>query len=282
MEKLGVQIYGLKEEFKSDLHGTLQSLHKMGFSILEPIVVFNEKQGKMPMNVWAEDTFMTAQKEMIELGMDIVSIHAGIGTGNLTMPAKVAAKKILNFHERTGVCNYVVSGVFDKASGAKKWAVLLKKIVEIVDEKGCTMIYHNHDTEFKKIKVKGEEIIALDYFFQLTSPKVMLQLDIGWAGFGTGDEIAVAKKYADRIISLHLKDFYPGIKNVSQKRSDIQPKLFAPIGAGCIKTAEILKMTNAFKNFNGSIIIDQDVSAGNMLEELQIGYDNIQKVLSEN
>ena len=44
-------------------------------------------------------------------------------------------------------------------------------------------------------------------FFDKTSPDVFVQLDIGHCAHGGGDPVAVIKKYSDRLLSVHAKDW---------------------------------------------------------------------------
>ena len=124
------------------------------------------------------------------------------------------------------------------------------------------------------LQINETTMSALDYFFSLAGEKVGLQLDIGWAGVG-GDELAIAQKYADRIVSIHLKDFAPGTKG-NFKNENMPKERFCAIGNGEIRTAEVLAIRDSFARFNGSIIIDQDHSPTDILEDIRIGCQNIQ------
>lgn len=126
--------------------------------------------------------------------------------------------------------------------------------------------------------VAGSERTALDVFFDAAGPNVKLQLDIGWAGIA-GDELAAVKKYADRIVEIHCKDFYEGARGTYSLFT--MPKdLFAPIGEGSIRTKETLKMCNDLPYYNGVVLIDQDHSVGSLLDDIQTGFHNLQEILS--
>ena len=53
MNIIAVQSFGLKKEFASDLTGTIRKIHEIGFDGIEPLILFQAEQGKMPKNVWA-------------------------------------------------------------------------------------------------------------------------------------------------------------------------------------------------------------------------------------
>lgn len=279
MIRIGTQTFGLGKELSADLAGTIRDLHEMGFNAIEPFVLFKGKQGRMPKNLWALDTLARAKEIMDQFGMVIPSVHIGIGFGGLSMPAGMAIKKILALHQSIGVKYFVVSGPFGDVKSARKWGKLMRKISDGVKPHGCTMVCHNHDDEFNKITVGGKNMAAMDYFMELAGPDVLLQLDIGWASVA-GDEMEAARRYADRIVSIHLKDFYPGYRDGNYTSHNMPVDQFAPIGEGEVKTAEILAIRENFPHFSGSVIVDQDHYSGDMLESLKIGCRNIRAMLN--
>ncbi len=280
MVHIGTQTFGLAKEMTADLTGTLQALHNIGFNAVEPLVLFNDKQGKTPRNLWAQDTLSQALPVMDELGMVIPSIHIGVGYGWLSMPVNMIAKNILSLQEKTGAHDYVISGLFATPAQTKHWAKLMRKVSDAVHPNGARILCHTHDDEFRKISYRSESREAIDVFFELVGPDVMLQLDIGWAAMA-GDEVAIATRYADRIASLHLKDFYPSFREGGFNRTTVPESQFAPIGSGAVKHAQVVAMREQFPYFNGSLIIDQDKYAADMLESLKVGYENVSAWVGE-
>src|SRR5699024_7307126 len=70
-------------------------------------------------------------------------------------------------------------------------------------DKGVTFGYHNHDFEFKTYHGKT----GLELLFENTEPElVKMELDCYWATFAGYNPEEIIKKYANRMISLHLKD----------------------------------------------------------------------------
>ena len=138
---------------------------------------------------------------------------------------------------------------------------------------GCRILYHNHDDEFHNLRGGGN---ALDQFLKKTSPDVLLQIDIGWAGMA-GDEYEIVKRYGDKLHTLHLKDFY-GQYRGNYTRKNIPDEAFAPIGNGAIRTKACIDLVKTLPNFSGNYIIDQDKSTHGMLEDLKIGYYNLRRL----
>lgn len=276
---IATQTFGLEKEFTADLTGTIQALHNAGFQAIEPLLLFDEKQGKRSKNLWALDTLKTAWEKMQSLDMEIPSVHIGVGFGWLTMPVNLITKNILMLHKAYGIRDYVISAPFGTLALAKHWAKLAANISDAITPHGCRVLYHNHDDEFQSVRYQGKTVEAMEAFLDLTSPDVLLQVDIGWAGMA-GEEADIVKRYAAKIASLHLKDFYPKYRNSGYTRKNMPTEAFAPIGKGAIATEKILSMSKELPDFSGNIIIDQDKSVGSMLEALKIGRGNISAILA--
>lgn len=273
---IAVQGFGLKDAFEKDLVGTIRQIHDIGFDGIEPLILFQDEQKNMPKNVWARDTQKIAFAAIKELGMQIPSAHIGVGFGPFTMPAGMVIKGILQAHEEYGIDTFVMTAPFGNTIVANQWAKLAQSVTDAVTPHGCRILYHNHDDEFHAVRGGGN---ALDLFLKKTSPNVMLQIDIGWAGMA-GDEYELVRQYGDKLYALHLKDFY-GQYRGSYTRKNMPDEAFAPIGTGAIRTKACIDLAKTLSNFSGIYIIDQDKSTRNMLEDLKVGYENISKMLEE-
>jgi sugar phosphate isomerase/epimerase len=278
MDQICTQTFGLKKAFSQDLIGTIEKLHALGFDGIEPFVMFNAQQGKLPKNLWALDTLKAAKEKMDELGMTIPSAHMGVAFGWFSVPVKTVVSNIRMLHENYGIRDFVMSTTFGSVAQAKHWARVCKKIADGIRPYGCRVLYHNHDDEFHKVTYKGKTVDAMEVFLEQTGDDVLLQLDIGWAGIA-GDEQAIVKKYANRIAALHLKDFYPDYRSGKYTRKNMPVEAFSPIGEGTIATGQILAIRQQLPDFTGSIIIDQDKSAGDMLKDVETGIGNVRTML---
>lgn len=277
MIKIATQTFGLKKELTADLTGTIEKLHEAGFDAIEPYILFSEKQGNNAKNLWAFDTLHVAAEKLRELDMSIPSAHIGVGYGWISIPVSMIVKNILKLHETYGIERFVISGPFSIPGEAWHWASLTRKISNEVHPHGCTILYHNHDDEFRKVRYKSETVSAMDAFLDQTSSDVLLQVDIGWAGL-VEDERQLVHRYADRIASLHLKDFYSSYMT-GYNRKTMPVESFAPIGEGAVHTKEILALMDELPHFGGTVIIDQDKYSGDMLSALETGCGNIRRML---
>ena len=273
---IGVNVFGLIRKMQDDMPGTMRTLADAGFDEVELLLLPKKKQGKIPIALAAKETIPLLIEEATKYGLCVKSIHVFGGTLCFLIPRKKLARYLEELHCTYGIENFVFSGMFGDAKGAKKWALFLKQLSELIDTNNIHILYHNHSQEFEILQINETGISALDYFFSLAGEKIGLQLDIGWAGVN-GNELEIAQKYADRIESIHLKDFVPGTKG-NFKNENMPKDRFCAIGNGEIRTAEVLTIRDTFTRFNGSIIIDQDHSPTDILDDIQVGYQNIQQV----
>lgn len=274
---IGVNTYGLIDIMQADFTGTLRVLVDTGFEAVEGLVVPKKDHRDLPLAITSESSFPAFAGEVKKYGMTIPSVHVFNRKGNRFLPRESVLRTVRELRHEFGVTDFVFSGAFSDAKGARFWAEYLSDLVQALQGDDCHILYHNHDHELTEICVDGEKVQAIDYFFRLLDRNVLLELDIGWAG-NVSDEVVFAKRYADRIRTLHLKDFVHGSRG--KYRNPYVPKeLFVAIGEGEIKTKEILRLRNSLPNFSGSVIIDQDFSAGNMLEDLQTGFRNVENMM---
>jgi sugar phosphate isomerase/epimerase len=113
--------------------------------------------------------------------------------------------------------------------------------------------YHNHTGEFLPVDGQIPEYILFDK----ASPDVFVQLDIGHCAHGGGDPVAVIRKYAGRLLSVHVKDWVPatGSDIVGEGIVKWDEVLAACAGAPSLQWYNIEEESGKFPGLDG---IDQD------------------------
>lgn len=277
---IGVNTYGLGPQLTEDFEGTLRKVKEMGYDLIEPMVVLQEKQGKFPTNMWTFELLEKAAPVLKECGLTMHSAHTGAGIGPLRLPAKNIAEKIRRVTEMTDIRLFVFSGMFKDDRGAKGWAHYLKALADQLDGTEAKIVYHNHNLELTPIFSGGKIHYPLDTFFEKVGEKVYLQLDFGWAAYA-GDEEEIFDRYKDRIISLHCKDFAPGYCRSGKNMFKLPAAAFTAIGAGEVKTSRLVTKYLELPEVSGDIIIDQDKTTGDRMEDLQVGITTVRKAVAE-
>jgi sugar phosphate isomerase/epimerase len=130
-----------------------------------------------------------------------------------------------------------------------------------------TLLYHNHDFEFKQMP---DGSFALDYLYANIPAKILqTELDTCWVKVAGQDPAAYVRKYAGRCPVVHLKDFYmegalrrPYELIGSNKKAE-EPKgvfEFRPVGHGMQDFPPIIKASE--ESGADWIVVEQDMSVG--------------------
>lgn len=188
-EKVGLQLYSVRENLEKDFEGTLRQVKEMGYSAVE----FAGLYGNDPEKVKA-----LCQ----EIGLVPLSAHVPL------QELMADPEGTVECYRKAG-CQYIVIPYLTEEyrPGAEKFDEVLKyaKLVgDICARRGLVLQYHNHDFEFAKID--GE--YALDVLYREVGPELLqTQIDTCWVNVAGEDPSAYVRKYAGRIPTVHLKDF---------------------------------------------------------------------------
>ncbi|MBC1417576.1 sugar phosphate isomerase/epimerase [Listeria fleischmannii] len=182
-QKIGLQMWSVKEASEHDFFGTLEEVAKMGYDGVEFAGYYD---------VQAPDL----KAKLEELNLEVAGSHIPLERLLSDLDAVIKYEKTLG--NRHIVCPYA-----DFKSEAE-WGDLAHKfeqIAEKVTEAGMTFSYHNHAHEFRTI----EDEYILDFLLK-KAPHVSLELDTYWAEFAGVSAPEYMKKYKNRMPLIHLKD----------------------------------------------------------------------------
>lgn len=188
--KIGLQLYTLRDDVKTNLPGTLEAVGKIGYNSLEPYGF--------------DGTFFTIQPKKFrkmcnDLGMEITSTHSGITAENASLYTEKAAEAGLEY-----LILPSFSGRPEKTlDDFKKVAHEMNQIGEITKKSGIKFGYHNHNFEFKPI----DGLLPYDTLLSETDPGlVTFEMDIFWVVKGGQDPLHYFKQYPGRFETWHIKD----------------------------------------------------------------------------
>ena len=141
-----------------------------------------------------------------------------------------------------------------------EWKMLttgLNKLGDLANEKGMKLVYHHH---MGTVVQTSEEIGRL--MEETDSNKVYLLFDSGHLVFSGEDEIAVLKKYVDRIKHVHLKDVRP--EKVEQVRKEklsflqaVRLSAFTVPGDGAIDFKPIFRILSEH-DYEGWLLVEAE------------------------
>ncbi len=228
----GIQLYTVDKELKSDVDGTLKTIHSIGYK---------EVEGAGFAGLSAKQ-FRTA---IDNAGLKCHSTHFfNFGDGD--------PSAIFDQANTLGV-KYVVSSFIGKfghnKTGGEAGPDEYKAMAEFFNQLGTSakkaglqLAYHNHNTEFKDL---GHRKIGYDIFVDATEPElVKLELDCGWMVAAGHNPVDYFKRYPNRYRMIHIKDFVKTAKpSTSLERSKVPQGTV--LGTGYIKYKPILTAAKA-------------------------------------
>jgi sugar phosphate isomerase/epimerase len=137
-------------------------------------------------------------------GLTMPTGHFGLEMLEGDSAAVMAIARILGV--RTIICPYIMPA--DRPTDAAGWSALgarLEVAARPLLAAGFTVGYHNHDFEFVPLP-DGQ--LPHDLLFA-AAPSVGWEIDVAWVVKGGQDPMVFIAKYADRILTAHVKDIAP-------------------------------------------------------------------------
>lgn len=212
-QKIGLQLYTVRDAFAADPAGTLQKVKGLGYDYVETI-----SYGGM--------TPAAFKTKLTEIGLNAPSAHIGLNDWQTRPEAALDDLTALG-------ADYAVLA-WMPPEDRKDWKALGDKMNTwgaMAKARNLSFAYHNHDFEFTKT-AEGE--MPYHLLLENTDPALVnFELDCYWASFAGHDPLHILEKHGDRIRMLHLKD----------KAADGS---MAPVGAGIIDFAAVLAKANDF------------------------------------
>jgi len=130
----------------------------------------------------------------------------------------------------TLVVPYLPGDAFATREAVAGAADRLTALGEALADTGVGFGYHNHDHEFVTL---DDDRTAYDELAAATGDVVDLQIDVGLAALAGRDPVALLERYADRLGSVHLKDY------------DLDAERSADLGDGDVPIGECVEVALA-------------------------------------
>jgi sugar phosphate isomerase/epimerase len=200
---VGLQLYSVREDMKSDTVGTLTKLAKMGYVYVEHANYIDRK--------FYTYTAPEFRKILDSLGLKMISGHTVMGRQHWDETKKDFSDSWKHTIEDAGVLGqkYVVSPSMDETmrktyDDFMRYLEVFNKCGDLCSKHGMKFGYHNHDFEFRE-KLNDKKIF--DIMMSTIDPhRVVIQLDIGNLYNGGAIALDVVKQYPGRFENMHVKD----------------------------------------------------------------------------
>jgi len=191
-DKIGLQLYSLRESLPLDVPGTLARVRELGFVEVEGAGLW----GQTPEGLRAA---------MDAAGLRCRATHMGLDRLESDAPGAIAEAATLGAH--WVVCPWIKGASDFDRDRTLHAADVLEKADVLAQEQGMNGAYHCHGYEF----VPSDEGTLFDTLAQ-AAPNLHFEVDVFWARAGGAEPVEVISAYPGRMPLLHVKDMEKGLK----------------------------------------------------------------------
>ena len=187
LDKVGLQLYTVRDKMKDDFEGTLARVAEIGYKEVEFAGYFDHT----PPDV----------KAILDRhGLSAPSTHIALAGEDAWQTSLETAKAI--GHEYI-VVPWIPEERRKTLDDWKSVADVFNRAAKMAHDAGLQFAYHNHDFEFPR--VDGQ--VPYDVLLQNTDPKlVQLEIDLYWMTKGGQDPLAYFARWPGRVPLVHVKD----------------------------------------------------------------------------
>ena len=187
LEKVGIQLYTVRDQMKADFEGTLAHIAEIGYKEVEFAGYFDHA---------AADVKAILNRH----GLAAPSTHVAFENDEKWKAALDTAKTI--GHEYI-VMPWIPQERRKTLDDWKNFAQVFNHAAQMAHDAGIQFAYHNHDFEFPKMD--GQ--VPYDVLLQNTDPKlVQLEIDLYWITKAGQDPLAYFSRWPGRVPLVHVKD----------------------------------------------------------------------------
>jgi sugar phosphate isomerase/epimerase len=191
---LGIQLYSLRDQFKTDVPGSLAKVHAFGFHDVELAGTY----GKSP------EEFTALLK-----ANHLRAVAGHFGYDRLEKDPEGVAKEA----KALGLEYAGVAWVPHEGQITEQWvrdtAKVFNKAGEVLAKHGIKFYYHNHGYEF----VPHGDGTLFDLLAKETKPEwVSFEMDVMWVVYPGQDPVKLMEKYGNRWALMHIKDLKKGVE----------------------------------------------------------------------
>lgn len=218
---VGLQLYSLRNQFNTDVPGTLDQVKSFGFKYVELAGTYGVEPRKF--------------KELLDARqLQAVSGHFSYEQCRDHIEDVAAEAKILGL-EYVGCAWIPHKDPFDEKT-CREAAAVFNRAGEALASHGLKFFYHTHGYEFLPYK----DGTLFDLLMAETKPEyVHFQMDVYWVVNPGYDPVKLLQKYGKRFELLHIKDMKEGTPKSFTGQSDVSNNV--PLGQGVIHWKEVLR-----------------------------------------
>jgi sugar phosphate isomerase/epimerase len=253
IERLGLQLYSVRDAMGKDPMGSLKKLSDMGYIHVEHANYINRK--------FYGYTAKEFKKILSDLSLQMPSGHTVMtakdwdnSKNDFTDKWKYTIEDAAEVGQRYVISPWLDENLRTDMDGLKHFMEQFNKCGELCKSSGMKFGYHNHNFEFST-KVGDSDLY--DYILKNTDPTLVAQqMDVGNMLGAGGIALDLLKKYPGRFELMHVKD---EIKSTTGQGMDGYDSTI--LGTGVMPVKDIVK---AARKMGGTsqFIIEQESYQG--------------------
>ena len=222
---IGLQLYSLRDQFKTDIPGTLDKVRGLGIKYVELAGTYGMPPAKF-------------KEELDARGLKAVSGHFSYEQCRDHIDEVIAEARLFGL-EYAGCAWIPHQDPFDEKT-TRQAAAVFNRAGEALSKAGFKFFYHTHGYEF----VPYQNGTLLDLLMAETNPKyVHFQMDVYWVVNPGHDPVKLFEKYGKRFELMHLKDMKQGTPLSLTGHSDVTNNV--ALGKGVIDWPNVLRAAKA-------------------------------------
>ena len=223
IDKVGVQLYSVREAMKADFEGSIAKVAAIGYKEVEFAGYFDH-------------TPQQVRAAIDKNGLTSPACHVDYALLGDKWPATLESSKIIG---QSYIINPWIPEELRKTEDDwKRAAATFNRAGEASQKAGIQFGYHNHWFEF--LPVNGK--LPYDTLLELCDPNlVKMELDLCWITVGGGDPLKYFDRYPGRFPLVHVKDVKAVPKVTTAGGQDFGSSLkdITEVGSGIIDWKKI-------------------------------------------
>ncbi|MBT8205277.1 MAG: TIM barrel protein [Eudoraea sp.] len=219
-QEVGLQLYSLRNQFKSDVIGTLDLIESWGITKLEG-------GGTYGMSVAA------FKEELRKRNLQVVSVGASFQDLDSNLEAVIQNAR--DFGATYIMCAWIPhKGSQFGIEDVKQAVDVFNLAGKSLQAEGLKLVYHAHGYEFRPYK-EG----TLFDFMAGNARYFGFEMDVYWVQHGGEDPLALLNQYPDMFQLMHLKDMAKGLPGNNSGNENVETNVV--LGTGQIQMDKIIQ-----------------------------------------
>lgn len=221
-QEIGLQLYSLRNQFKTDVPGTLAKIKSWNIKEIEG-------GGTYGLSMEEYKNLLAANN------LEMVSISADYDQLAIDPQPVIDEAKALG--AQYVVCFWIPhNGDEFNIDDMKKAVEVFNTAGKKIREAGLSFCYHPHGYEFRPY----ERGTLFDYMVKNTDANyVNFEMDVFWVKQSGQNPVALLEKYPNRFLMLHLKDMKPGTDENQNGKADEESNVV--LGQGKVDIAAVMR-----------------------------------------